>query len=87
VKVLNLLVHRRSKTDRERGHKNKAIPLLNEAPRHEDALGYWRYSSTLASHRRYIEVSGQLYAPAALPQGKSSWYPLDGGLGGPQRGW
>jgi hypothetical protein len=31
-----------------------------------------------------MEVSGQLYAPAALPQGKSPWYPLDRRLGGPQ---
>jgi hypothetical protein len=29
-------------------------------------------------------VSGQLHAPAALPQGKISWYPLDRRLGGPQ---
>jgi len=31
-----------------------------------------------------MEVSGQLHAPVALPQGKSPWYPLDRGLGGPQ---
>jgi hypothetical protein len=31
-----------------------------------------------------MEVSGQLQAPAALPQGKSPWYPLDRRLGGPQ---
>jgi hypothetical protein len=31
-----------------------------------------------------MEVSGQLHAPAALPQGKSPWYPLDRRLGGPQ---
>jgi hypothetical protein len=24
-----------------------------------------------------MEVNGQLHAPAALPQGKSPWYPLD----------
>jgi hypothetical protein len=30
-----------------------------------------------------MEVSGQLHAPAALPQGKSPRYPLDR-LGGPQ---
>jgi hypothetical protein len=29
-------------------------------------------------------VSGQLHAPAALPQGKSPWYPLNRRLGGPQ---
>jgi hypothetical protein len=31
-----------------------------------------------------MEVSGQLHAPVALPQGKSPWYPLDKKLGGPQ---
>jgi hypothetical protein len=31
-----------------------------------------------------MEVSGQLHAPAALPQRKSPWYPLDRRLGGPQ---
>jgi hypothetical protein len=31
-----------------------------------------------------MEVSGQLHAPAALPPGKSPWYPLDRRLGGPQ---
>jgi hypothetical protein len=30
-----------------------------------------------------MEVSGQSHAPAALPQGKSPWYPLDRRLGGP----
>jgi hypothetical protein len=29
-------------------------------------------------------VSGQFHAPAAFPQGKSPWYPLDMGLGGSQ---
>jgi hypothetical protein len=31
-----------------------------------------------------MEVSGQLHVPAALPPGKSPWYPLDRKLGGPQ---
>jgi hypothetical protein len=31
-----------------------------------------------------MEMSGQLHVPAALPQGKSPWYPLDRKLGGPQ---
>jgi hypothetical protein len=31
-----------------------------------------------------MEVSGQLYAQAGLPQGKSPWYPLDKKLSGPQ---
>jgi hypothetical protein len=35
-----------------------------------------------------MEVSGQLHALAALPQGKSPWYPLDRRLSGPQsRSW
>jgi hypothetical protein len=31
-----------------------------------------------------MEVNGQIHAPAALPQGKSPWYPLDRRLGGLQ---
>jgi hypothetical protein len=31
-----------------------------------------------------MEVSGQLHALAALPQGKSPWYPLDRRMDGPQ---
>jgi hypothetical protein len=31
-----------------------------------------------------MEVVGQLHAPATLPPGKESWYPLDRRLGGPQ---
>jgi hypothetical protein len=31
-----------------------------------------------------MEVTGQLHAPAALPQGKSPGHPLDRRLGGPQ---
>jgi hypothetical protein len=31
-----------------------------------------------------MEVSGQLHAQAALPQGKSPWYPPDRRLGGLQ---
>jgi hypothetical protein len=31
-----------------------------------------------------MEVSGQFHAPAASPQWKSPWYPLDRRLGGPQ---
>jgi hypothetical protein len=31
-----------------------------------------------------MEVSCQLHALAALPPGKSPWYPLDMRLGGPQ---
>jgi hypothetical protein len=30
-----------------------------------------------------MEVSGQFQAPAAYPQGKTPWYPLDRRLGGP----
>jgi hypothetical protein len=33
-----------------------------------------------------MEVSGQLHAPAALPQGKNPWFPLDRRLRGPRAG-
>jgi len=32
-----------------------------------------------------MEGTGHFHAPAALPWGKSPWYPLDRRLGGPQR--
>jgi hypothetical protein len=32
------------------------------------------------------DVSGQLHAPATLPPGKETRYPLDRRLGGPQNG-
>jgi hypothetical protein len=31
-----------------------------------------------------MEVSGQLHAPATLPQGKSPWYTLERRMGGTQ---
>jgi len=31
-----------------------------------------------------LEVSDQLHAPATLPMGKDTWYPLDRWLGGSQ---
>jgi hypothetical protein len=34
--------------------------------------------------RHKMKVSGQIHAPAALPQGKSQCYPLDRRLGGAQ---
>jgi hypothetical protein len=48
---------------------------------------YWRsggIAPIILWPRHYMEVSGQLHAPAALPPGKSPWYPLDRRLGGPQ---
>jgi hypothetical protein len=50
--------------------------IYNWVQRHEGVLGLWP--------RHYMEVSGQLRAPAALPQGKNPWYPSDRRLGGPQ---
>jgi hypothetical protein len=44
----------------------------------------WRFSSTHSLTSALDGFSGQLHAPAALPTGKSSWYPLDRRLGGPQ---
>jgi hypothetical protein len=46
-------------------------------------MGQLRYSSTILD-LSMMEVSGQLYAPAALPQEKRSWYPLNRRLKGPQ---
>jgi hypothetical protein len=54
------------------------------APRHEGVLGSTDMAPRILWPRHYMEVSGQLHGPAALPQGKSPWYPLDRKLGSPQ---
>jgi hypothetical protein len=49
------------------------LPLcsFNSAPRHDVVLGEWRYSSTHSSTSAlFMEMSGQLHAPAALPPEK-----------------
>jgi hypothetical protein len=51
--------------------KGRFVPVLNSAPRHENVLGEWRYSSTESQSRGQTEVSGgQIHAPVALPPGK-----------------
>jgi hypothetical protein len=58
--------------------------FFNWAPRHKGVVEEYKYSSTHSLTSALEGVSGQLHAPAALPQGKSPWYPLDRSLGGPQ---
>jgi hypothetical protein len=41
------------------------------------------YRSIYSWPRHYLEVSGQLHAPATLPPGKGTQYALDRRLGGP----
>jgi hypothetical protein len=43
---------------------------FNRAPRPEGVLGEWLYSSRYSLPRHYMEASGQLHAPTALPPGK-----------------
>jgi hypothetical protein len=48
---------------------------------------YWEsggIASVILWPRHYVEVSGQLHSPAALPPGKESLYPLERRLGGSQ---
>jgi hypothetical protein len=69
-----------------KGIKGKVVPVLfNCSPRHEDVLGEWRCSSThyLASALDGGELSASRPGRFTL-KGKSSWYPLDRRLGGPQ---
>jgi hypothetical protein len=47
-------------------------------------MGEWMYRYTFSWPRHYLEVSGELHAPAALPPGEEPRYPLDRRLGGPQ---
>jgi hypothetical protein len=65
-------------------NKKGKVPVLNYAPRNEDVLEEWRYSSTDSWPRHSMEESGQLHAPAALPLGKESPVPMDRKLGWPQ---
>jgi hypothetical protein len=48
--------------------------------------GEWMYRATFSWPRHYLDLSGQLHAPTALPPGKAPplRYPLDRRLGGPQ---
>jgi len=50
-------------------YKMESCPcaFLSWAPRHGGVLWEWRYSSTHSLTRHWMEVSGQLQAPAALP--------------------
>jgi len=57
--------------------------VLNKAPRNEDVLGEYRYSSTYYLPKNYIEINGQPHAPAALPPVRTR-YPEDTKLGGLQ---
>jgi hypothetical protein len=42
----------------------------------------WMYKSTQSWHRHWLEASGKLHSPAALPPKKKPRYPLDRRLGG-----
>jgi hypothetical protein len=46
----------------------------------------WTYRSTFSWPRHQLEVSGQLHAPAALPQWNNPRYSSDRRLSGPQHG-
>jgi hypothetical protein len=64
--------------------KGKVVPVHNKAPRQEDVLGEWRYSSTHSWPRHYMEVSGQVHGPAALPPGNAPGTHWIGGWVGPR---
>jgi hypothetical protein len=53
--------------------KGKVVPVIKYAPRHEDVLGEWKYSST-HSWARYW--SDQLHGSVALPPGKEPLVPI-----------
>jgi len=42
----------------------------------EDVLGEWRHISTHYKPRHYMEVSGQLHTPVALPAGEGPLLPI-----------
>jgi hypothetical protein len=47
-------------------------------------MGEWKYGSMNSEAPHYMDVTGQLYAPTALPSGEKIWQPLDRRLGGLQ---
>jgi hypothetical protein len=47
--------------------KDEVVPVLNYAPRHEGVLGSGGIAPRIFRPRHWMEVSGQLHAPAALP--------------------
>jgi hypothetical protein len=62
----------------KRKGKGKVVPVLLLTEHHamKAFLEEWRYSST-HSLTSALDGSGQLHAPATLPQGKSPWYTLE----------
>jgi hypothetical protein len=47
--------------------KGEVVPVLKQAPRHDDVLGEWRCSLLQAFLISALDGSGQFHAPAALP--------------------
>jgi hypothetical protein len=47
-------------------------------------MGEWMYRPTFSWPRHYLEASGQLHAPAALPPEKEPRHPVNRRVGGPQ---
>jgi hypothetical protein len=66
------------------GKRKSPCAFFNLALRHEGVLRERKKSSTHSWPLHWMEVSGHLHSPAALPKGKSPYYPLDRRLGGPQ---
>jgi hypothetical protein len=57
------------------------IPEGCARPDHENIYGGRGYGSTHSSAQHYMEVSGKLHAPAALPPANEHHYPSDSWLG------
>jgi hypothetical protein len=57
---------------------NLSLYLINKAPRHE-AMRRSDITSSPYSTQALEWMSGQFHAPAALPPGNSSQYPLEEG--------
>jgi hypothetical protein len=56
--------------------KVKLSLCFNWTSRHEGVLGEWKHSSTHSWPRHWMEVNGQLRAPAALPTGREPLVPI-----------
>jgi hypothetical protein len=65
-------------------HKGKVKGKRHPITGHEGPVGEYRYSCTLSLTSALYGVGVQHQAPAALPPGKETQYPLYKRLGGPQ---
>jgi hypothetical protein len=64
--------------------KGKVLPVLSQAPRHEDVLGIGGIAPRILDLGIRWRLVVSFTSRPLYPRGKSPWYPLNWRLGGPQ---